>query len=95
MHFDPSSTNAFFTVNATNNEEPISSVFSYGYSFDYKGQYSIVNLQGETVDMGVAHGDDLQYVFAGLWGSELTMSASDNKFISNVWTPLLTRYIFT
>ena len=71
----------------------MSFVFSYGYSFDYKGQYSIVNLQGETVDMGVAHGDDLQYVFAGIWGSELTMSASDNKFIANVWTPLLTRYI--
>ena len=74
------------------NFRPLSSLCRYGYSFDYKGQYSIVNLQGETVDMGVAHGDDLQYVFAGIWGSELTMSASDNKFIANVWTPLLTRY---
>ena len=66
-------------------------VKTYGYNFEYRGQYSIVNLQGETVDMGVAHGDDMQYLFDGIWGSELTMSSADKKFITNVWTPLLTR----
>ena len=64
---------------------------TYGYNFEYRGQYSIVNLQGETVDMGVAHGDDMQYTFEGIWGSELTMSSADKKFITNIWTPLLTR----
>ena len=32
------------------------------------------------VDMGVAHGDDLQYIFNGIWGEELQMSPSDTKF---------------
>ena len=56
------------------------SVPTYEYSFEYRGQYSIVNLQGEQVDMGVAHGDDLQYIFNGIWGEELQMSPSDTKF---------------
>merc|ERR1712158_26619 len=56
------------------------SVPTYEYSFEYRGQYSIVNLQGEQVDMGVAHGDDLQYIFNGIWGEDLQMSPSDSKF---------------
>ncbi len=71
------------------------SVPTYEYSFDYRGQYSIVNLQGEQVDMGVAHGDDLQYIFANVWGEEHTMSASDNKFTKNVYAPLLTNFAKT
>ena len=71
------------------------SVPTYEYSFDYRGQYSIVNLQGEQVDMGVAHGDDLQYIFANVWGDELTMSASDTKFTKNVFAPLLTNFAKT
>jgi len=43
------------------------SVPTYEYLFEYRGQYSIVNLQGEQVDMGVAHGDDLQYIFSDIW----------------------------
>jgi carboxylesterase type B len=68
------------------------SVPTYKYVFDYRGQYSIVNLQGEQVDMGVAHGDDLQYIFSDIWGNDLSMSPSDTKFIRNVFTPLLTNF---
>jgi para-nitrobenzyl esterase len=71
------------------------SVPTYEYSFDYRGQYSIVNLQGEQVDMGVAHGDDLQYIFSDIWGEELTMSPSDSKFSKNIFTPLLTNFAKT
>ena len=71
------------------------SVPTYEYSFEYRGQYSIVNLQGEQVDMGVAHGDDLQYIFSDIWGEELTMSTSDQKFTKNVFTPLLTNFAKT
>jgi len=71
------------------------SVPTYEYSFEYRGQYSIVNLQGEQVDMGVAHGDDLQYIFKGLWGEELEMSSSDTKFSKNVFTPLLVNFAKT
>merc|ERR1712079_628344 len=68
------------------------SVPTYEYSFEYRGQYSIVNLQGEQVDMGVAHGDDLQYIFNGIWGEELQMSPSDTKFTRNIFTPLLANF---
>ena len=68
---------------------------TYGYSFDYRGQYSIVNLQGEQVDMGVVHGDDLQYVFQGLYGEEYPISTSDRKFSKNIFLPLLTNFAKT
>ena len=71
------------------------SVPTYEYSFEYRGQYSIVNLQGEQVDMGVAHGDDLQYIFTGIWGDELQMSPSDTKFTRNIFTPLLANFAKT
>ena len=71
------------------------SVPTYEYSFEYRGQYSIVNLQGEQVDMGVAHGDDLQYIFNGIWGDELQMSPSDTKFTRNIFAPLLTNFAKT
>ena len=71
------------------------SVPTYEYSFEYRGQYSIVNLQGEQVDMGVAHGDDLQYIFNGIWGEELQMSPSDTKFTRNIFTPLLANFAKT
>lgn len=71
------------------------SVPTYEYSFEYRGQYSIVNLQGEQVDMGVAHGDDLQYVFSDIWGEELSMSPSDVKFSKNVFIPLLSNFAKT
>merc|ERR1711892_229636 len=71
------------------------SVPTYEYSFEYRGQYSIVNLQGEQVDMGVAHGDDLQYIFNGIWGDELQISPSDTKFTRNIFTPLLANFAKT
>jgi len=71
------------------------SVPTYEYLFEYRGQYSIVNLQGEQVDMGVAHGDDLQYIFSDIWGEDLSMSPSDTKFSRNVFTPLLTNFAKT
>ena len=71
------------------------SVPTYEYVFDYRGQYSIVNLQGEQVDMGVAHGDDLQYIFSDIWGNDLTMSPSDTKFSRNIFAPLLTNFAKT
>jgi len=71
------------------------SVPTYEYVFEYRGQYSIVNLQGEQVDMGVAHGDDLQYIFNDVWGSELAMSPTDTKFTKNIFTPLLTNFAKT
>jgi carboxylesterase type B len=71
------------------------SVPTYESVFEYRGQYSIVNLQGEQVDMGVAHGDDLQYIFNDIWGSELTMSPADTKFTQNVYVPLLTNFAKT
>merc|ERR1719266_2411842 len=71
------------------------SVPTYEYSFEYRGQYSIVNLQGEQVDMGVAHGDDLQYIFNGIWGEDLQMSPSDTKFTRNIFTPLLANFAKT
>lgn len=45
--------------------------------------------------MGVAHGDDLQYIFNGIWGEELQMSASDAKFTRNIFTPLLANFAKT
>ena len=47
------------------------------------------------VDMGVAHGDDLQYIFNGIWGEELQMSPSDTKFTRNIFTPLLANFAKT
>jgi len=71
------------------------SVPTYQYLFDYRGQYSIVNLQGEQVDMGVAHGDDLQYIFSDIWGEDLSMSPADTKFTRNIFAPLLTNFAKT
>merc|ERR1711988_595433 len=71
------------------------SVPTYQYLFDYRGQYSIVNLQGEQVDMGVAHGDDLQYIFSDIWGEDLSMSPTDTKFSRNIFAPLLTNFAKT
>jgi len=71
------------------------SVPTYQYLFDYRGQYSIVNLQGEQVDMGVAHGDDLQYIFSDIWGEDLSMSPTDTKFTRNIFTPMLTNFAKT
>jgi len=71
------------------------SVPTYEYLFEYRGQYSIVNLQGEQVDMGVAHGDDLQYIFSDIWGEDLTMSPTDQKFTRNIFAPLLTNFAKT
>jgi hypothetical protein len=45
--------------------------------------------------MGVAHGDDLQYILQSVWGEENTMSSSDNKFTKNVYAPLLTNFAKT
>ena len=45
--------------------------------------------------MGVAHGDDLQYIFNDIWGSELTMSPADTKFTQNIYVPLLTNFAKT
>ena len=71
------------------------SVPTYEYLFEYRGQYSIVNLQGEQVDMGIAHGDELQYIFSDIWGDDLSMSPSDTKFSKNIFTPLLTNFAKT
>lgn len=71
------------------------SVPTYAYSFDYRGQHSIVNLQGEQVDMGVGHGDDLQYIFENLYGPDYTLSKSDRKFSKNIFLPLLTNFAKT
>jgi carboxylesterase type B len=68
---------------------------TFQYQFDYRGQYSIVNLQGEQVDMGVVHGDELQYMFSGVWGEDLSMSPADIKFTKNVFTLLLTNFAKT
>ncbi len=67
----------------------------YKYLFEYRGQYSIVNLQGEQVDMGVVHGDELQYIFSNIWGEDLTMSPADTKFSKNIMTKLLTNFVKT
>ena len=45
--------------------------------------------------MGVAHGDDLQYIFNGIWGEDLQMSPSDTKFTRNIFTPLLANFAKT
>jgi hypothetical protein len=45
--------------------------------------------------MGVAHGDELQYLFSGIWGEEMEMSASDTKFTRNIFTPLLANFAKT
>ena len=45
--------------------------------------------------MGVAHGDDVQYVFQHIWGQDLEMSSSDSKFSKNVYTTLLTNFAKT
>ena len=33
--------------------------------------------------MGVVHGDELQYIFADIWGEDLSMSSADIKFTKN------------
>ena len=45
--------------------------------------------------MGVAHGDELQYLFSGIWGEDVEMSASDIKFTRNIFTPLLANFAKT
>jgi carboxylesterase type B len=45
--------------------------------------------------MGVAHGDDLQYIFQDVWGEDLLMSPSDTKFTRNIFTPLLANFAKT
>jgi len=67
----------------------------YAFSFDYRGQHSIINLQGEQVDMGVGHGDDLQYMFDSVYGPDYALSKSDRKFSKNVFVPLLTNFAKT
>ena len=69
-------------------------VLTYAYSFEYRGQYSVVNLMGETVDMGVSLGDDLQYLFS-LWGTELTMSQADLRFSGQVFVPMIANFART
>uniref|UniRef100_A0A0K2USU3 Esterase FE4like [Apis mellifera] n=1 Tax=Lepeophtheirus salmonis TaxID=72036 RepID=A0A0K2USU3_LEPSM len=71
------------------------SVPTYEYLFDYRGQYSIVNFQGEQVDMGVVHGDEMQYVFHNIWGEDFSMSPADLKFTKNIFTPLLSSFAKT
>ena len=71
------------------------SVPTYAYSFDYRGLHSIINLQGEQVDMGVGQGDDLQYLFEGLYGADYALSKSDRKFSKNIFVPLLTNFAKT
>ena len=49
--------------------------------------------------LGVAQGDDLQYIFSDLWGDEFPMSSSDLAFSKDIFVPLLvnfakTRYFF-
>lgn len=45
--------------------------------------------------MGVVHGDELQYIFADIWGEDLSMSSADIKFTKNVFTFLLTNFAKT
>ncbi len=45
--------------------------------------------------MGVAHGDELQYIFSGIWGEEVDMSSSDLKFTRNIIMPLLANFAKT
>jgi hypothetical protein len=45
--------------------------------------------------MGVAHGDDLQYIFSDIWGEDLSMSPSDTKFTKNIFTPMLANFAKT
>ena len=45
--------------------------------------------------MGVAHGDDLQYIFSDIWGEDLSMSPTDTKFSRNIFAPLLTNFAKT
>ena len=45
--------------------------------------------------MGVAHGDDLQYIFSDIWGDDLSMSPTDTKFSRNIFAPLLTNFAKT
>ncbi|KAI9564535.1 hypothetical protein GHT06_008274 [Daphnia sinensis] len=71
------------------------SVPIYRYVFEHRGQYSVVNLQGEIADFGVAHGDDLQYIFSDLWGKDLLMSSDDIEFSKKVFVPLLTNFAKT
>ncbi|XP_059353517.1 carboxylesterase 4A-like [Daphnia carinata] len=71
------------------------SVPIYRYVFEYRGQYSVVNLQGEIADFGVAQGDDLQYIFSDLWGKDLLMSSDDIEFSKHVFVPLLTNFAKT
>ena len=47
------------------------------------------------VDMGVVHGDELQYIFSDVWGEDLSMSPADVKFTRNVFTFLLTNFAKT
>jgi len=42
--------------------------------------------------LGVAHGDDLQYIFSELWSEDLPMSETDLAFSKNVFIPLLVNF---
>jgi hypothetical protein len=45
--------------------------------------------------LGVAQGDDLQYIFNDLWGKDLPMSSDDLKFSKNIFVPLLANFAKT
>lgn len=47
------------------------------------------------IALGVAQGDDLQYVFSDLWGKEFLMSSHDIEFSKNVFVPLFTNFAKT
>ena len=42
---------------------------------------------------GVAHGDDLQYLFNNVWSDEYSMSSDDVDFSKSIYVPLITNFL--
>ncbi|KAK2724449.1 cholinesterase 1-like [Artemia franciscana] len=65
----------------------------FRYVFNYMGQYSIAKLQTGKGSLGVAHGDDLQYLFNNVWSDEYSMSSDDVDFSKSIYVPLITNFL--
>lgn len=55
----------------------------YPYILSYVGGQSVLELYGIKSVLGVAHGDDIQYFFDGIWSKPLSKS-KDIEFSQNI-----------
>lgn len=70
---------------------------NYFYSFGYRGALSLTTVSGDTHNYGVAHADELLYLFPVTYGSFITTNANFtgadetiSKIMVDFWTSFAT-----